>query len=307
MTVKTLVLLFMLLTTPVAIAETSTLFIGNSFTFGWGSSARYYRANTVVDLNNEGLGGVPALFKSFTQQAGLDYNVFLETRGGSDIQFHLDHKLAVIGQTPWDQVVMHGYSTLDPNKPGNAKTLVNSTAAMVAFLRRINPDVAVFLTATWPRADQVYLSNKHWSGTSLERMTRDVRDGYDLAAATPGVIAVNAVGEAWLRAIGSGLADANPYDGIDAGKIDLWSYDQYHASHFGYYLEALVVFGNLTGLDPRSLGTHECSGFELGMSETQVSMLQQAAFDQLSSEARVNAKSLVFSDSLAPSPCQAQY
>ena len=28
-------------------------------------------ADTVTDLNNEGIGGVPALFKSFTQQAGL--------------------------------------------------------------------------------------------------------------------------------------------------------------------------------------------------------------------------------------------
>ena len=50
-----------------AVADTSILFIGNSFTYGWGSSTRHYRANTVTDLNNEGVGGVPALFKSFTQ------------------------------------------------------------------------------------------------------------------------------------------------------------------------------------------------------------------------------------------------
>ena len=61
------------------------LFIGNSFTFGSGSPVRFYRADTVTDLNNEGIGGVPALFKSFTQQAGLDYDVSLETRGGSGL------------------------------------------------------------------------------------------------------------------------------------------------------------------------------------------------------------------------------
>ena len=51
-------------------AGTSVLFIGNSFMFGSGSAVRFYRADTVTDLNNEGIGGVPALFKSFTQQAG---------------------------------------------------------------------------------------------------------------------------------------------------------------------------------------------------------------------------------------------
>ncbi len=93
------------------------LFIGNSFTFAAGSPVQFYRADTVTDLNNEGIGGVPALFKSFTQQAGLDYDVFLETRGGSGLDFHLENKRDVIGSRGWDIVVMHGYSTLDSDKP----------------------------------------------------------------------------------------------------------------------------------------------------------------------------------------------
>ena len=52
---------------------TTVLFIGNSFTYGWGSSTRHYRTDTVTDLNHEGIGGVPAVFKSFTDQAGLAY------------------------------------------------------------------------------------------------------------------------------------------------------------------------------------------------------------------------------------------
>ena len=78
-------------------ARTSVLFIGNSFTYGWGSPVRHYRASTVTDLNNEGIGGVPALFKSFADQAGLDYDVYLETRGGAGMDFHLENKLAIIG------------------------------------------------------------------------------------------------------------------------------------------------------------------------------------------------------------------
>ena len=91
------------------------------------------------------------------------------------------------------------------------------------------------------------------------------------------------VGEAWNRAILSGVADANPYDGIEADKLDLWTYDHYHASTYGYYLEALVVFGRVTGRDPRSLGRSECSAFELGLSTAQAQALQQIAFDELAS------------------------
>ncbi len=293
-----------LLTSPVnALADTSVLFIGNSFTYGYGSASRFYRADTVTDLNNEGIGGVPALFKSFTDQAGLDYDVYLETRGGSNIDFHLQKKLGVIGRRPWDQVVMHGYSTLDASDPGNPGGLVTSTAAMTDFLRSKNPDVDVYLTATWSRADQTYPAERPWSGKPIEQMALDVRAGYDLAAAAPGVVAVNPVGEAWTHAMELGIADPNPYDGIEPDKINLWTWDHYHASTYGYYLEALVVFGNLTGRDPRSLGENECSGYELGMSRHEVRMLQQAAFEQLENEGRVVADPLELPAAVNPERC----
>ena len=85
----------------------------------------------------------------------------------------------------------------------------------------------------------------------------------------------------------SGVADANPYDGVDAGKVNLWTYDHYHASAFGYYLKALVMFGHFTKLDPRMLGAGECAAYELGFSPAEASALQQAAFEQLASSGRV--------------------
>ncbi len=42
-----------------------------------------------------------------------------------------------------------------------------------------------------------------------------------------------------------------------------------------------MVFGRVTGRDPRSLGGGECSGMELGLSGAQVTKLQQIAFDEL--------------------------
>jgi hypothetical protein len=105
---------------------------------------------------------------------------------------------------------------------------------------------------------------------------------YDrLAAEVAGVKAVNPVGEAFNRAIRTGVADGNPYDGIDAGKVDLWTWDHYHASTYGYYLHALVVFGNVTGVDPLALGRGECSAYELGMSPDEAEALQQVAHDEL--------------------------
>ncbi|MEX0965314.1 MAG: hypothetical protein WDZ52_14885 [Pseudohongiellaceae bacterium] len=296
--------LMLTLTSFSAAAQTSVLFIGNSFTYGYGSAARFYRSDSVIDLNNEGIGGVPALFKSFADQAGLDYDVYLETRGGSGIDFHLENKLGVIGRRPWDQVVMHGYSTLDSNSPGNPAVLIDTVAQMSSFLEGLNSDVEVFLTATWSRADRVYQSDGPWRDQPIEQMARDIRAGYDQAAAgAPAVKAVNGVGEAWTRAMDSGVADPNPYDGIDLDKVDLWTFDHYHASSYGYYLEALVVFGNLTGLDPRSLGENECSGYELGMSRAQVTGLQQAAFDQLASEGKVTPSPLLLPRPVAPERC----
>jgi len=289
-----------------AFAEKSLLFIGNSFTYAYGSAAKFYRAGSVTDLNNEGIGGVPALFKSFTDQAGLNYDVYLETRPGSGLDFHLANKLDVIGQRPWDRVVMHGFSTLDSSNPNDPAVLIDTTAKMSDFLRGLNPDVEVFLTATWSRADLVYRSGSPWSGTPIAQMAIDVRAGYDAAAAgADAVKSVNAVGQAWTIAMESGIADPNPYDGIDTDLIDLWTWDHYHASDYGYYLEALVVFGNLTGRDPRSLGDNECSGFELGMSQQQVRGLQQAAYDQLASESRVEAAPLILSKPVQPKPCSA--
>ena len=259
----------------------SVLFIGNSFTFGAGSPVQHYRSNTVTDLNAEGVGGVPALFKSFTAQAGVDYSVSLETRGGAGFEFHLENKQEALGSRPWDKVVMQGQSMLDNAKPGDPAKIIATSRQLAEFLRKRNPAVELYLMATWSRADQTYPEKGAWFGKPIDAMARDVRSGVDKAAAGASVKAVIPVGEAWTRAIQTGIADPNPYDGIEAGKLDLWTADHYHASTAGYYLEALVVFGSLTGRDPRSLGDSECSAFELGLDRRQVKALQQVAFDEL--------------------------
>ena len=257
------------------------VFVGNSFFYGAGSAVRYYRAHTVTDLNGDGVGGVPALFKALAAQAGHDFNVSLELSGGKNFDWHLQNKADVIGR-PWDVVIAAGYSTLDQQKPGDPTLLVTTAKQLAEFLHSKNPAVDIRLVATWSRADQTYPETGHWHGQPIEKMGLDVRAAYDSAAAgTPFIHAVIPVGEAFNRAIQTGVADPNPYDGIAFGQVDLWTTDHYHASTYGYYLEALVIFGDLTGLDPRSFGKDERTAFELGMSAAQAEALQKIAADEL--------------------------
>ncbi|HVV28402.1 MAG TPA: DUF4886 domain-containing protein [Rhizomicrobium sp.] len=260
------------------------LFVGNSFTYGANSPAHYYRADTVTDLNGplEGktVGGVPAIFKAFTKEAGLDYAVSLETVGGKGLDYHYAEKRALLDR-PWDVVVMHGYSTLDQARPGDPALLIASARQMTDMFRAQNPRAEVWLDATWSRADQTYPDGKPWHGKPIQQMAIDVAAAYAQAARAARVSGVVPVGLAWNRAIDTGFADANPYDGIAADRIDLWSWDHYHASIYGYYLEALMVFGKITGRDPLSLGDGETVSGDMGFSKPQTHALQQIAHDQL--------------------------
>jgi hypothetical protein len=277
------VLALVLAATP--LQARTILFIGNSFTYGANSAVHYYKAETVTDLNGPNangktVGGVPAIFKAFTRQAGLDYTVSLETVGGRGLDYHYAEKRALLDKS-WDDVVMHGYSTLDQAKPGNPELLVSSAKTMADMLRARNRAVNIYLTATWSRADQTFPADRPWNGKPIQQMGKDVAAAYTLAAKASGATAIVPVGLAFNRAIDTGFADGNPYDGIDAGKINIWSYDSYHASAFGYYLEALLVFGKVTGRDPLSLGRNETVADDMGFSAAETEKLQQIAHDEL--------------------------
>ena len=293
---------------PCAVAQDAAqpriLFIGNSFTFAQGSAVRYFHPESVTDLNGNAQGGMPALFKAFATQAGLRYDVALETQPGSGLEFHLQNRRDRIAR-PWDIVVMHGQSTLDFERPADPAKLVRTSREMAELLLANNAAARFFLLATWARADQTYPENGAWAGKPIEAMASDVRKAYDAAAAnTPNVAGVIPVGEAWTRAMQQGIADANPYDGTAFGQLDLWTYDHYHASAYGSYLEALVVFGAVTRRDPRLLGTAECAGFELGFSSQQVEALQRVAAEQLLADGLIEPAKLPSAADAAPKPCQ---
>ena len=263
---------------------TTILFVGNSFTYGDPAGGPNlvmpYQRNTVTDLNGTNIGGVPSLFKAFTLEKGLDYAVSLETNPGVGLDWHYNNRLPLINRS-WDHVVLQSYSTLDASRPGNPASLITYSGLLANLLFAQNANVDIHLDATWSRADQTYLPTGFWYGQSIYAMGQSVRAGYNAAeAANPHIDDVIQVGQAWARTWETGLADLNPYDGIDAGKINMWAPDSYHASVYGYYLEALMFFGEVTDMDPLSIGYDQVAR-DLGIDQARALALQTLASQTL--------------------------
>ncbi|HSV51422.1 MAG TPA: PEP-CTERM sorting domain-containing protein [Burkholderiaceae bacterium] len=346
----------------------SILFVGNSYTFGRSNPVMSYNAANVTDLtalmaaaNATGSnsfephpwGGVAGIFKQFTVQAGLDYNVSLSTRNAASLRGHFlnsnpaDWDLrSNIALQSWDKVVLQEQSDEAlPKQPGLASnpayfnTYANkiedfiheglahsyrerdliggSNAACAAItgastgtcglLRSIpaNPnasaDTDIYLYQTWARPNLVnapfttvtdpvtgavsFTSTPATSFyPSLAAMNTDLHNAYfGLAAANPGFAGVAPVGDAFMRAVASGVATGNMYapDAASDGLIDLWWDDGTHASKWGSYLSALTLFGSITGIDPKSLGAQEVAAFDLGISTRDAAALQRVASLQL--------------------------
>lgn len=259
------------------------LFVGNSFLHGHAPPVLRYNAAGVADLNGSGYGGVPGVFKQLADEAGVHVDVASELVGGQTLQFHLNNKRAQITSQPWDIVVLQEYSTLAPRRPGDATDFIAAAGQLEAAVHAVSPGARVYLLETWARADQVYRTpGGRWAGQALEAMQADLQAAYALAAAQASCIAgVLPVGDAALRAVQEGIADRDPYDGISPGQFALWGDDHYHFGPWGSYLEALVVFGQLTGRDPASLGAANRAGRELGLSAAQIEAAQGVASRQL--------------------------
>lgn len=269
------------LLTALAIAAShprSILFVGNSFTFGAMSDVMTYRKDSVTDLNGDGMGGVPALFKLFADEARLRYDVSLETAAGQTFAWHLANRRDVIDRR-WDDVVLQQYSTLSPDKPGDVTDTIPAAEGLARLVRGKNPKVDISLVATWTRPDLTYPPGKHWSGQPIQRMALDLRKADDrVRAEVPAIRRIIPVGQAFNCAISRGIADPDPYNGISPGQVDLWASDHYHASAYGYYLEALTIFAAVTHSDPRKLGKSEKAARELGVQPRYAGTLQDIAY-----------------------------
>ncbi|MFC4257259.1 PEP-CTERM sorting domain-containing protein [Altererythrobacter xixiisoli] len=235
----------------------AVLFVGNSFTQGSYAQIQRYGSAGVTDLNRQDTGGVPGMFKLFTQQAGLDYAVYQETSLGVDLDWHARIKPEVF-QQPWDVVVIQEYSLLNARSAMDSKISIQSINSITEALKRANPDVTIHLMVNWARADQIFIPSGLWHGKPPADAFDAMATAFaDLKARTPLVDRLIPVGPAWKNAIEQGVARANPYDTARNQAVSLWTSDNVHASPYGHYLQTLVIFGALTGQDPRSLGENE--------------------------------------------------
>jgi len=113
-------------------APTPILFVGNSYTFGRVDPVMSYNAANVHDLtaamnvaNSTGSnpyephpwGGVPGIFKQFTVEAGLDYDVSISARNAASLRGHLLNTnpagwdlLGNIASQKWGAVVLQDLS-----------------------------------------------------------------------------------------------------------------------------------------------------------------------------------------------------
>jgi autotransporter-associated beta strand protein len=273
------------LCTRSATATTNILFVGNSYTYG-ACGADGYNSGAITDANGTGMGGVPGVFKKMTTQAGLtSYNVTIEAVGGMSLSWHYANKAAIIGQTNWDLVVLQDQSTnpLPTSHGGNPSDFNAGVSNLVHLVISTNAAAKVFLYETFPRPDYCYPTNStsyYTSSIPVLAMVNDLHAGYFGALSNYNCAGVGRVGDAFWQAISEGYADANPYDGIDAGKFNIWCSDNHHATAQGYYLAAAVFYGTITKVDPRTLSVSAGSAAAgLGLSSVDASNMNWIAYE----------------------------
>jgi hypothetical protein len=200
-----------------------------------------------------------------------------------------------------------------------ACTATGLSAASCNIVRVIpkNPNASaatkVYLTETWARPDMVFahkittpdlntpdgapIVDTSAAGgaatlyySSLGAMTADLHASFaGIVAGNPNYAGVIGVGDAFQAAVDQGLVktsgfyDANGVFVPDAagGQMNLWWEDDLHASKYGSYLDALMQFGTITGLDPLSLGANEIAAGALGIAAGDALVLERLASAQL--------------------------
>lgn len=210
----------------------------------------------------------------------------LEAISAKLLQYHYTNALSVIAQPNWQQVVLQELSTrpLPASRDGDRPTFYGAVANLEQAIHAANPATQVYLYQTWARADLTYPSGAPYAGLPIDSMTQDLHVGYARAAALDGRLAgVAPAGDAWLRAIQANVAQRNPYAPV-ASQFDLWASDYLHPSAWGSYLNACVLFYQLTGLDPCTLGAGEQAAPALGLTPTQAVALQQVAYQQVAAQ-----------------------
>ena len=307
------------------------------------SQLNFLQAGSAPTYGERGpFGGIPGIFLKLTQEAGLNYNVSIDTIAAATLNgtWKNSTNLPVISASKWDRVVLqeqsfsplpttitvNGVTVTTRGNPTNFNTgvqaIVNSLHTNDAAAGR--PDAKVTLYETQPLASYSFLSsnpaapifgssagitggnnNQPYVGDPdpVRRMAGDLHNAYNTAAANANALGKSSVnvalaGDAWITAMNTGVAVMNPFlpGALSGPQIDLWDSNAldaccttpigYHPSLYGAYLNALVLFETITGVDPRTLSDEtdpnsllylSSAAFALGISPTIAAELELIA------------------------------
>jgi hypothetical protein len=303
----------------------------------------YLQAGSAPTYGERGpYGGIPGIFLKLTQEAGLNYDVSIDTIASATLNgtWKNSTNLPVISASKWDRVVLqeqsftplpttitvNGATITTRGNPANFNTgvqaIVNALHTNDAAASK--PDAKVTLYETQPLASYSYLSfnpaapifgssagitggnnNQPYVGDPdpVRRMAGDLHNAYNTAAANANALGHSSVnvalaGDAWITAMNDSIAVMNPYlpGALSGPQVDLWDSNAldaccttpigYHPSLYGAYLNALVLFESITGVDARTLGDETDSNsplyltsaaYSLGISPTIAAELEYIA------------------------------
>jgi hypothetical protein len=155
----------------------------------------------------------------------------------------------------------------------NASITLYQTPPIAAFgFTSTNPNAPIFGSSTIAQQN----GNKAYApyvgdSNPIAAMASDLHNAYISEAAafnaanpTKSQVSVALAGDAWVTAINQGIAQFNPFlSSQPPGQIDLWDSNPllacctvpigYHSSQYGDFLNALVLFGQITGVNPETL------------------------------------------------------
>jgi hypothetical protein len=237
-------------------AALHVLIIGNSYTF-------HHALPTLLRLVAEGVPGGPHLV------------VDTEARGGYSLRSHWrsGQALARIRTGHYSHVVLQGHSMSALDHPDEL------AADAERFKQAIDAATGhTVFYATWARSPEARLYRTHKIVHSFEEMTDRVDAAYASISQRLGA-GLAPVGRAFERAL------------VQNPKLALWDADGSHPTVAGSFMAACVLYGAITGADPRA-----STGVPEGLSASHATLIRAVAAQSLS------ADSLLLPSSLAAGP-----
>jgi hypothetical protein len=255
--------------------------------------------------------GIPGIFAELAYEARLPYDVHIEAISETTLGKNYSVASDVIAQPLWDAVVLQEASfepipsSLTQNPNSDPQSFCNAVETIERGIHNVAPNADVYLYATWAPADTAYLdttaNGMPFSADrflqSLAVLTAAYHGAYVSAAVHDGHIRdIAPAGDAWARAWREGVANPDPYSGSAPGVRLSFDYQPgsepstndvptdagfHHPSKFGAYLNGLVLFETITGMDARIFGEHEQAAAALGIPEQTAAQLQRVAWESV--------------------------